>query len=50
MQSNIENKNTEESVKVNNTLNPDEYAGLHMQAKIKIFDPESEEVFIEQRG
>jgi len=29
---------------------PDEQAVLNMQAKIKIFDPETQEIIIEQRA
>ena len=33
-----------------NKVNPDETSGLHVQGHIKIFDPESGEVFIDKRN
>lgn len=42
---NIINPNTEESSK-----NPDEGLGFHIEGHIKIFDPETEEVFVDKRN
>jgi hypothetical protein len=45
-----ESKMTENHPQTLQNSQPDEQAGLHIQGHIKIFDPESKEVFIDKRN
>ena len=43
-------KNMEEKTQDNIEKKPDEHGGIHLQGHIKIFDPESGEVYIDKRN
>ena len=50
MEDSKENKMTENQQQIPQQSKPNEQAGLHIQGHIKIFDPETKEVFIDKRN
>lgn len=47
---NIEEKRDENLVQPQPERNPDERGGIHVQGHVKIFDPETKEVFVNGRA
>lgn len=47
---NIDEKNKQEAVKPQPERQPDERGGIHVQGHLKIFDPETKEVFVNGRA
>ena len=45
-----DSKMTENQTQIPQNHQPDEQAGLHIQGHIKIFDPETKEVYIDKRN
>ena len=43
-------KNMESSDKINTETTPNDVSGIHVQGHIKIFDPESGEIFVDKRN
>ena len=50
LNSNMESKMENSDQDKDNNIKPDEIGGINVQGHIKIFDPESGEVFIEKRN
>lgn len=46
----MDNKMQESNIEISQTKQPDERSGIHVQGHIKIFDPETKEVFVDKRN